>query len=258
MWWRMVELILLFLGVQFLVSIVGATICSWLHVDPQGINALSVLLLLSNLLVCVFLFGCRMLPFRSTFRKYPWSGKEVLFLFALTLLTLIPVNGLTELLNLPDLMQASFSKLMSHPLGILNIVVLGPLTEELIFRKGLLDTMRQNHYFPAWAIVVSAVAFGVVHGNPAQIPGAFLFGLLLGWIYWRTGSIWTVWGIHALNNLIGVLSFVIWGENQQMKDWLGTWGLAALMLCCCVAFVFLALSYRKSFKSKTPVELNEE
>ena len=251
-------MVVLFLGTQLLVSVFGTVVCSFLQIDPQGIDVLATLLLLSNLLVAVFLFGCRILPFKETFRRYSWNMKETAFLVGLTLLAIIPVNGLTELLRLPDIMLTSFAGLMANPLGILNIVVLGPLVEELIFRKGMLDILRKGNYFPIWAIVISSVTFGVIHGNPAQIPGAFLFGLLLGWIYWRTNSVWTVWLLHALNNLIGVLTFTIWGEDQKLMDLFGPWGLGALILCFSVVFFGLALSYRKAFKSKVPISFSEE
>ena len=258
MWWRLLGMVVLFLGTQLLVSVFGTVVCSFLQIDPQGIDVLATLLLLSNLLVAVFLLGCRILPFKETFRRYSWNMKETAFLVGLTLLAIIPVNGLTELLRLPDIMQTSFAGLMANPLGILNIVVLGPLVEELIFRKGMLDILRKGNYFPIWAIVISSVTFGVIHGNPAQIPGAFLFGLLLGWIYWRTNSVWTVWLLHALNNLIGVLTFTIWGEDQKLMDLFGPWGLGALILCFSVVFFGLALSYRKAFKSKVPISFSEE
>lgn len=258
MWWRLLGMVVLFLGTQLLVSVFGTVVCSFLQIDPQGIDVLATLLLLSNLLVAVFLLGCRILPFKETFRRYSWNMKETAFLVGLTLLAIIPVNGLTELLRLPDIMQTSFAGLMANPLGILNIVVLGPLVEELIFRKGMLDILRKGNYFPVWAIVISSVTFGVIHGNPAQIPGAFLFGLLLGWIYWRTNSVWTVWLLHALNNLIGVLTFTIWGEDQKLMDLFGPWGLGALILCFSVVFFGLALSYRKAFKSKVPISFSEE
>lgn len=258
MWWRLLGLIVLFLGTQLLVSVLGTFVCSFLQINPQSTDVLAVLLFLSNLLVAVLLFGCRILSFQETFYRYSWNMKETVFLFGLVLLAIIPVNGLTELLRLPDIMQTSFAGLMVNPLGVLNIVVLGPLVEELIFRKGMLDILRKGNYFPIWTIVISSVTFGVIHGNPAQIPGAFLFGLLLGWIYWRTNSVWIVWLLHALNNLIGVLTFIIWGEDQKLVDWFGPWGLGALMLCSSVVFIVLALSYRKAFESKAPVSLNEE
>lgn len=253
MWWRLLGLVVLFLGIQLLTSILGSVVCSFFQLDMQGTRVLSMLLLLSNLLVAVLLFGCRILSFGDAFRRYSWNVKETAFLLGLVLLAIIPVNGLTELLSLQDIMQDSFARLMTDPLGILNIVVLGPLVEELIFRKGMLDILRKANYFPVWSIVISAVTFGVIHGNPAQIPGAFLFGLLLGWIYWRTDSIWTVWMLHALNNLIGVLTFTIWGEDQKLMDLFGPWGLGALIVCFSVVFVGVALAYRKAFKSKAPV-----
>lgn len=246
-WKRMAGLIALFLGVQFFVSLLGGVIlCPALQLNPNDVRVLSVFLLLSNLLVLCILFAGRILPFRNRFRINSWSFREILLLTGMVLLAVIPVNGLTELLHLPDLMEQSFLGLMNEPLGILNIVILGPLVEELVFRKGLLDALRESRYVPSGAVLFSSLVFSLVHGNPAQIPGAFLFGLLLGWVYWRIGSVWIVWLMHATNNLIGVLSYFIWGADQSLTDLLGFSGLILIMCCSSALLGLLLWVYRRS------------
>lgn len=245
-WKRMFGLVALFLGVQLFVSLLGrAILYPDLKLDNDDSLVLSVFLFLSNLLVLCILFSGKILPFRSTFRNYSWNFREMLFFTGMVLLSVIPVNGLTELLHLPDFMEVSFLCLMNEPLGILNIVVLGPLVEELIFRKGLLDIMHKNQYTLAEAVFFSALIFSMVHGNPAQIPGAFLFGLLLGWIYWRTGSVWIVWLMHAINNLIGVVSYFIWGADQSLTELLGFWGLILMMCCSSILLGLLLWVYQR-------------
>lgn len=81
--------------------------------------------------------------------------------------------------------------------------MIAPLTEEIVHRgiilKGLLAHCTQN-----WAIVWSAVLFGLAHLNPWQFPGSFILGLV--WAYWviQTGSLWPGILGHALNNFLSV------------------------------------------------------
>ena len=81
--------------------------------------------------------------------------------------------------------------------------LLVPIAEEVVFRGAVLRTLlerwRVNHW---WPIAVSALLFALVHGNPAQMPHAFLAGLLLGWMFYRTGS--SVPGVvfHWVNNSV--------------------------------------------------------
>jgi membrane protease YdiL (CAAX protease family) len=83
------------------------------------------------------------------------------------------------------------------------------VAEEIVFRGAILRVLldeqeRRNGSLTTkgmWlAIAISALIFGVVHLNPAQIPHAFLIGLLLGWVYARTRSIIPGTVIHIVNN----------------------------------------------------------
>lgn len=56
------------------------------------------------------------------------------------------------------------------------------------------------------AVVVSALLFGLIHMTAEQIPFAVCAGLLLGYIYLKTQSIWSVVIIHAANNLVSYIS----------------------------------------------------
>ena len=70
---------------------------------------------------------------------------------------------------------------------ILSAVILAPIMEELIFRKLVLD--RLAGYGPAVAMSVSALVFGLAHGNFYQFFYAFLLGLIFAYIYLRTGKV---------------------------------------------------------------------
>lgn len=92
---------------------------------------------------------------------------------------------------------------------LLFMVVVGPIMEELVFRKALIDRMRI--YGEKTAVVVSALLFGLFHGNLAQLFYAFTLGLLFGYVYLRTGKLRYTVILHVFINFMGsvVSAFVV-------------------------------------------------
>jgi len=84
-------------------------------------------------------------------------------------------------------------------LVIVGVVVVSPLSEELIFRGVILRGFLEN-YGPRAAIVLSSLLFAFVHLNPWQGVGSFLGGCLLGWFVARTGSLLPAVAGHVMNN----------------------------------------------------------
>lgn len=88
------------------------------------------------------------------------------------------------------------------------VVIIGPFFEELIFRKLILD--RTKAYGEKFAIIFSALLFGLFHMSIEQFFYAFLIGLLIGYFYIRKGNFLLCWLLHAIFNLIGgVLPLII-------------------------------------------------
>lgn len=87
---------------------------------------------------------------------------------------------------------------------ILAITVLAPLGEELVFRRFLFSTLRQaTPWFVSYG--ASALAFGLIHGNPAMLPLYLWIALCATLAYERTGTIWAAIAVHAANNTFAVL-----------------------------------------------------
>ena len=74
-----------------------------------------------------------------------------------------------------------------------------PIAEELIFRGFVLRSLRP--YGKLFAVFVSALLFGLFHGNLLQTPYAFLMGLVLGYVTAEYSIGWAV-GLHMFNNLV--------------------------------------------------------
>ena len=75
--------------------------------------------------------------------------------------------------------------------------------EEFAFRGVALSILRKFGDMPA--IIISALLFGIMHGNFVQIPFAFGVGLALGLITVMTDSIWPAVAVHFANNAIAVI-----------------------------------------------------
>ena len=111
---------------------------------------------------------------------------------------------------------------------ILVVVIIGPIFEELIFRKIMLD--RLSVYGDRMAIVVSAVSFGLFHGNIEQLIYATGLGLLLGYLYTRTRNIKYPIFMHMLINFFGsVPSLLLMERYAQLEERLEKYGESDIM-----------------------------
>ena len=85
------------------------------------------------------------------------------------------------------------------------IVVAAPLTEEIFFRGFIFAGLRRAMPFVA-AAGISAGVWGVFHFTGSDSWGVVVqltvFGIILAWLYERTGSIWPTIAVHAVNNAI--------------------------------------------------------
>ena len=84
--------------------------------------------------------------------------------------------------------------------GALNACIFGPTIEEICFRGIVLGGLLKTRCRPWLAILISTLLFALLHGLGANFVTAILFGILVGWLYWRTGSIIPGIIIHITNN----------------------------------------------------------
>ena len=113
-----------------------------------------------------------------------------------------------------------FTELMKQMTGgplwssFLVVAIFAPIFEEWLCRgmvlRGLLTKMK-----PVWAIVISALFFAVIHANPWQALNAFMIGLLMGYVYYKTGSLILTMIMHFVNNGTSV----ILSNIESLKDY---------------------------------------
>lgn len=128
--------------------------------------------------------------------------------FISSLLMIIPLvlafNLVTEPLyswmKMPQFIKELFEKMNETSIvGFLTVVIFAPILEEL-FLRGIVLRGLLVRYSPSKAIIWSAVIFGFMHLNPWQAIPAILVGILMGWIYYKTGSLILTIFIHFINN----------------------------------------------------------
>ncbi len=86
---------------------------------------------------------------------------------------------------------------------LLSTAVLVPVMEELVFRGVVFSGLRK--FGTGFAVIGSALVFGVVHMDVTNVLFALVAGLVFGWLYARTGNLWVTVAIHGLNNGLAVV-----------------------------------------------------
>jgi len=224
--WYLVVFVLIQLGVTY------ATLFIEMALHPQtdaDLNT-SIKNLLSNdttlvlisvigsvLTIALFVWRKWVVLSRTYLRSNPWF--TLLWVVFLGLGSILPLQWIYEQLNisLSMEMEEMFKSIMGNRWGYLALGILAPLAEEMVFRGAILRTLL--NYFNGrmyWVpIIVSALLFGLVHGNMAQLLNAFLIGILLGWMYYRTESIVPGIVLHWVNNTV---AYTMYKLMPQMND----------------------------------------
>lgn len=90
------------------------------------------------------------------------------------------------------------------PLVFLVVVIGAPIVEEILFR-GILFGKLIDVLSPKMAIFLSGAVFGIYHFNIIQTPNTFVMGMVLAYVYYKTGNIKEPILIHLTNNLLAMV-----------------------------------------------------
>ena len=224
--WYLVVFVLVQLGVTYATLFIEMT----LHPQTDADLNTTIKNLLSNdttlvlisvigsaLTIALFVWRKWVVLSRTYLRSNPWF--TLLWVVFLGLGSILPLQWIYEQLNisLSMEMEEMFKSIMGNRWGYLALGILAPLAEEMVFRGAILRTLL--NYFNGrmyWVpIIVSALLFGLVHGNMAQLLNAFLIGILLGWMYYRTESIVPGIVLHWVNNTV---AYTMYKLMPQMND----------------------------------------
>ena len=208
--------VLVFLFIQVVSDYLVLAVNKLISDEPtNGLTPMATIIALAIFtLVSVALF--LKMKWAEVYRNYimtrPWF---TLFWSVIAALgAIIPSAYMQELMpEWPDAIQRMIEQSAQQMMGIMNtpggyavICLLAPIGEELVFRGAVLHKLLEWKPEHRWLMIpFSAVLFAVAHMNPAQIIHPLLIGLLLGWMYERTGSIIPGVAYHWANNTAAFL-----------------------------------------------------
>ncbi len=107
-----------------------------------------------------------------------------------------------------DPTQQALSQTATEP-GLLPIVflsgaIIAPIAEEIVFRGYMYKAFR-DRFKPAYAIPLSAALFSIIHLEWRAALSLFVIGIVLAYVYEKTGNLMAPITVHILNNAIAFL-----------------------------------------------------
>ena len=118
------------------------------------------------------------------------------------------IAGNVLMLILSAIMDYDYANVLNQVIGesplwmtFIGTCICAPIGEELLFRKLLID--RTRGYGDLTAILLSGLLFALFHGNLFQFFYALLLGMILAYVYTRSGSLWPCVAMHAAVNFLG-------------------------------------------------------
>ena len=216
---------IVFLAIQVIAGFMvkGAWMLIYGEGAQMGALGLIITMTLFSVFVMALFLGTKWAEVsRHWVRTRPWFVLCWCVLAALG--ALIPSVWLQEQMpELPNLAEAEFDMVLKDRWGYFVVGLLAPLAEELVFRGAVLRALLRWKSNPWVGIVISALLFALIHANPVQMPHAFLVGLLLGWMYYRTDSIVPGVVFHWVNNTVAYVLYNVYpNPDITLLDLFGT------------------------------------
>lgn len=222
-----IKALLIFFGV-LLIQVVAATVCILGYYVVHALSGekyvdtikslyymtetgSSFLMILSVVSATISFIWCAILYKRSSWRgdvnyHEVFSVNNTAFIFA------VGIGGCVVLTTLLSVIMSinpsaftDYNNLMENLdmgngiLTMVYVILIGPVSEEFIFRGAIFDRFRL--VYPFWiANALQALLFGVYHMNVIQGIYAFLLGMILGMVVYATGSILASIAVHIIFN----------------------------------------------------------
>ncbi|MBQ4353473.1 MAG: CPBP family intramembrane metalloprotease [Clostridia bacterium] len=99
-------------------------------------------------------------------------------------------------------------------LRVLSLLVIYPVTEEILFRKLFYGELRLMH--PVFGVVAQALMFAIVHHTVGGMIYALASGIVLGILCEQTGRLRAVIAAHCIINLRSLLCLTVLAQRTGL------------------------------------------
>ena len=218
---KTVKLFLLWSFLYFAVGIIGVFLG---HICKSE-EIMKWTLALGYLLISIVYFGKHYvdLSFGRIERRMVWPAVGMYVLVAVA--NLFVSFFVVSMLDIYLFMEESESLNKSDPnlflgiAGILHSCIIIPIVEEIGFRGIFLAGLLKSRCRPWLAILITAIVFALFHMSFVKIISTLGFGIIIGWLYWRTGSIIPGIIIHIVNNSLCIVFAFIDLSIESLAIW---------------------------------------
>jgi hypothetical protein len=259
---KQLAVLLIVFSPQLLLLLYGLMMSKNIGVQPPSSDAMVQQIKWSQALSSVLFF---FLP-AYLFALFTFQGKRLYFLgfkkaekpgmyvyAVLGILFLLPfvffLGEINSLIPLPEWMKrlevntsAQLESILKVKTGmdvVVNVFIIAflpALCEEVFFRGAMQRVLIHITKSPWMGILLTATLFSALHLQFAGFLPRFFLGVVLGFLCWYSGSLWTSFAAHFANNAIQVLvvsyypQFVKANPNVPLMHTLGFLGAGALLL----------------------------
>ena len=192
------------LGIVF--RFLGSGAEGWMVNNPGSFQAICIIGGLISAFICLFKTAVTdgfMTPKKEVWKKPVWQYGLILFS------TVVIAYGMNYLFTVTGLIASSASYQQTAEsqynvalgIGLVLYCIVSPVVEEVIFRGFLYGRMRV--YMPkVAAVLVSALLFGVYHGNLVQGIYGFFMGIIYTLVYEKYQNFYLAVIMHAITNMV--------------------------------------------------------
>ena len=172
---------------------------------------------------------------------------SVICVFGFSSITNVFVYSLEKLGYNSYMSNIAIPNFWYYLLYVFMMCIVPAICEEVLFRGTILKGMLKKG--KTYAVFMSALIFMLMHGGPDQTIHQFILGVILGYVFVYSGSIWATILIHFLNNFYAVTSLYIMTpalqEGAETASAGPTWGELAITLVygVCIAIFSAYLVY---------------
>lgn len=161
-----------------------------------------------------------------------------------------PIGLAEDIICLPDYLKDDFESVGINTWDIFYICLMGPFVEELLFRGIIMNRLLEKNIKPNFAISITAILFALFHLNPAQMIGALIVGLFVGYLAYKTNCIYYSILTHCVYNTLCYIQHYLLGYDSKTIELVnGNWIIYILLAILCIYIGnFILNNYLIKFK----------
>lgn len=264
------------LGSVLVVGIYGAEGLNWLStmaISAESIGALKTMQIMQT--IGMFVFPGFLLAYLFSMKPSKYIGlnrfglKSLMLVIATMVFALPGINFLGSLneqiplaqwmidmeLKAEELTKAflTTNNLSVLLLNLFMVAVLPAIGEELIFRGIIQKHFANITKSQIWGIIISALIFSAFHLQFKGFIPRFALGVMFGFMYSWSGSLWLPIIAHFVNNSIATVGYMMLGTGAIDSTVEDVGGLNYLWPIGLISIVIVAILLMKLKEAKTEV-----